>query len=675
DAAELHRRTGGNPFFVAEVLGSREGAVPVTVRDAVLARAARLSEPARRALHAAVVLGPRSSAEVILDCASADASSLDACEEAGLLLRAGSVLEFRHELVREALRSTLPASELRSWHAAALGVLRSRGGSSFAVMAHHAEGAEEPEAALEYAIAAAREAAALRSHKEAVAQYTRAIHFADSSPADTRAELFEGRAFECYLIGRYDEAMHCRKVALGLREEEPNPRMVGDNLRWISRMAWVKGRKDEADHYARKAIEVLDPLPPGRELGMARGNLSALCMLEGSNDDAIRHGEAAIALARALGDREIEAYALNSVGASRARILRNGDWRELEESLRIALEAGLEEHASRAYTNLMAGALYLGDLALAERWMREGLGYTTEHDLEEWRLYLISWRAFIELRRGRWDLALEVGAEIIRNTDVSPISRIQALVAAGLIHARRGSPGASALLDEALSLAIPSGEMQRIGPVRVARAEAAWLAGDAGRAAEELGSCDAEARARCNAWLLGEIAFWEGLVKPPVEAPPEAPTGAATPWTTLLSGDAREAARRFQELGHPYEVALALSTSGDPEVLREAHEGLLRLGAKPAAAIVAKRLRALGVRDLPRAPRASTLANQAGLTARELEVLSLIAKGMRNADIAGALFVSTKTVDHHVSSILGKIGARTRTEAAAWLSAQAEPGP
>ena len=144
------------------------------------------------------------------------------------------------------------------------------------------------------------------------------------------------------------------------------------------------------------------------------------------------------------------------------------------------------------------------------------------------------------------------------------------------------------------------------------------------------------------------------------------PAGAAAkPYALSIAGDWRGAAACWRELGCPYEAALALADAEDPDALRESHEQLLGLGAARAAAIVARRLRELGVRGLPRGPRARTRANPAGLTARELEVLALLVEGMRNAEIAERLVVSTKTVDHHVSAVLRKLGVRTRGEAVA----------
>ena len=110
---------------------------------------------------------------------------------------------------------------------------------------------------------------------------------------------------------------------------------------------------------------------------------------------------------------------------------------------------------------------------------------------------------------------------------------------------------------------------------------------------------------------------------------------------------------------------MALAEADDDEVLLRAIAELQRLGARPATAMVARKLRERGVRGLPRGPRASTRENAAGLTQRQREVLVLVAEGLRNSDIAERLFLSKKTIDHHVSAVLGKIGARTRGEAVA----------
>ena len=115
----------------------------------------------------------------------------------------------------------------------------------------------------------------------------------------------------------------------------------------------------------------------------------------------------------------------------------------------------------------------------------------------------------------------------------------------------------------------------------------------------------------------------------------------------------------------PYEAARALTEADDEDALRAALAELQRLGAGPAARMVARRLRERGARDVPRGPRRSTAANTGRLTSRQLDVLALVAEGHRNTEIAERLFLSRRTVDHHVSAILRKLQVGSRGEAVA----------
>jgi ATP/maltotriose-dependent transcriptional regulator MalT len=300
--------------------------------------------------------------------------------------------------------------------------------------------------------------------------------------------------------------------------------------------------------------------------------------------------------------------------------------------------------------------------AVAYDYLQPALQYTSERGLELRRAYLLGYQAQIELDLGRWQDAVDTAALVLSEPRRSRIPRIVALTVVGRVRARRGDPDVWSPLAEALSLAERGEELQASEPVAVARAEAAWLRGDRDGVEQATAATLALARLRRSRWVVAELGSWRrraGIDDQLVAGE------TAGPYALEVATDWSGAAAQWQELGCPYEAVLARGSADDEASLRRALDELQALGARPAAAIVARRLRERGVRGLPRGPRPQTRANSAGLTARQLEVLALIAEGLRNAEIAQRLVVSKKTVDHHVSAILRKLDVPTRIDAAA----------
>jgi DNA-binding CsgD family transcriptional regulator len=271
----------------------------------------------------------------------------------------------------------------------------------------------------------------------------------------------------------------------------------------------------------------------------------------------------------------------------------------------------------------------------------------------------------VEVNLGRWDEASGSAAVALRDPRSAPVVRVYASVALGLVRARRGDPEASDLLEDAHTVVAATGQLEWVTLVAAARAEAAWLAGDHATVKQVTDDGLALALELQEPWSIAELAYWRWLSGVRDELPEG---NAPIPYRLSIAGEWAQAAKLWRDIGSPYEAALALAAADDETALRRAHDELQALGARPAIAIVARRLRERGARGVPRGPRRQTRANPAGLTGRELEVLTLLVEGMRNAEIAKRLVISEKTVDHHVSAVLRKLDARTRGEASAAAS-------
>lgn len=659
DSATLYHRTGGNPFFVTEVLAAGDSGIPANVRDAVLARAARLSARAHSALEAAAVIGIVVEPSLLSDVFGPATEPVEECVSLGMLRSKGGVLVFRHEIVRETMLETLLPQRRKELHGKVLAALRAVSRPDLlASLAHHAEEAGDATAVLEFAPAAAGHAASLGAHREAASQYARALRCADGLPLETRADILERRAYQCFLTAQFTQAIETHERALECHRILGDRRKEGDSLRALSRILWCTGRIVESGKRAREALALLEQLPPGHELAMAYSAMSSVCMNSEDAEGTLTWGARALELAQRIDDTEVQVHTLNNIGT--IELLRgvSEGRQKVERSLELAHHAGFEEHVGRAYIHLAWAAARTRRFEMMDR-LTAGLEYCGERDLHLWRYWLTTYRSRLELDQGQWTEAADSAAFVIHYSQGESMSRVPALCVLALARARRGDPDFWPLLDEALAHAAPTEQLQHIGPVAAARAEAAWLTGNAVRIDAETRPMFERALEVRDPWTLGELAYWRwraGLLE-------EIPSGAAEPYALQIAGRWARAAMLWTQIGCPYEAASAL-LDGDEPALRQAHAEFERLGARPAAAIVARRLRELGVRDIPRGPRPATRAHPANLTDREFEVLGLIAEGFRNAEIARRLSVSAKTVDHHVSSVLAKLGVRSRTEAA-----------
>jgi len=656
DADDLYRKTGGNPFFVTEVLAAADAEIPNTVRDAVLARAARLSPGARDLLEAVAAVPPRCEPWLLEALAPEAIDRVEECLASGILSSDPEGVVFRHELARLAIEESLPSDQRIILHRKALGALAAppTGSPDLARLAHHAEAAGDAEAVLRFAPEAAVRAASLGAHREAAAQYARALRFDDHLHLEERAEFLGRRAAECYLADENDEAIEAQRAALECYRKLGDRRREGDSLRSLSEILWCPGRIAESRRAGREAVVILEELPPGRELALAYGNLPIFV-------EDFASSQRALELAERLDDTQIVVRTLASLGFGESLRGMSEGVEKLTRALQLAARAGMYEDVGRTFDYLACAFVHTHSYASANEYLDAGIRYCSEHGLELYRLYLLAYRARSELDRGQWADAAATAAAVVRVPRATTMPRTIAQVVLGLVRARRGDPGQSAPLDEAWALSESTDESLRFGPAAAARAEAAWLGGRREEVAGVTQAAFELATRERLPWLIGELASWRRRAG--IEE--AIPDRAAEPYAVQIAGDWERAAQLWTDQGCPYEAALALADADEEEPLRRALDELQRLGARPAAAIVARRLRARGATGLPRGPRPTTEGNPVGLTAREMEVLALVAQGLRNAEIADRLFLVAKTVDHHVSAILRKLDVRTRGQASA----------
>jgi DNA-binding CsgD family transcriptional regulator len=649
--------TSGNPFFVTEVIAAGDARhPPPTIVDAVRARVRTVGTGTQNLLEQLAVVPTASDRWLVERLVPGGMPALATAEEHGLLSVAPARVTFRHELIRRAIADSLPAARRIELNQRVVAALVDHQGADLAAIVHHAAEAGDAAVIARYAPRAAAEASAAGSHREAAAHLRLALD--DRSPFGLaeQADLLERYAIECYTNGD-QAALDAELEAVELRRGLGDPVALGASLRWLSRITWLQGDRPAAERTAAEAIAVLTEAGDDRLLALAYSNRSQLFMLAEQHPEAIVWGERAAGLARKVGDAATYSHALNNVGLAKWRLDDPQGRLDLEESLRVALDANEVEHACRAYVNLVWNLHEDLDLAGAERRLTEGMELADYAEHRMFLGYMHAELARLKLATGDWDEAVRA-AEFVIDAPLS--QRSPALVVLAQVRSRRGEPGAAETTAQAWEIARQLSELQRTAPAAAARAEHAWLHGGDPGALAALETTYAEACRSGVASLRDELAYWMTRFDRPIDQ-----ELSGHPYALQAAGHWREAAAAWQAVGCPYEYAAALAQSPDPEDLLRALAELAALRAEPLAQRVRARLRELGAIRIPRGPAEGTRHNPAGLTERQLEVFRLLGEGLTNGEIAGRLVLSVRTVDNHVAAVLAKLGLRSRREARA----------
>jgi DNA-binding CsgD family transcriptional regulator len=650
DATELHRLTAGNPFFVTEVLQAGNDGLPASVRDAVLARTRALSTPAREALDTAALLGSRMQSELLVSLID-NPLVTDELISHGLLIKDRDDLRFRHEIARVAIEEAIPPYRKAAIHTKIMQALLSAGSDDNARLAFHAEGSDDAALVLTYAPRAARRAAELGARREAAAQYERALRFVPATDMRTRAELLDNLATQ---LGFFEEWEERCSEAVALWHALGDSRRESDSLLSLAWGSWWLCRGADFRQAAEAALKLAEPLGPSPQLAWASNTLAFRHMSEGRYQESltlirqVREMAAQLGLDDVISDcHTLEAQVVRALGE---------DWTPpMWAALQIALAGGHEFRAYNAF--LFLSILYCADLRNdeAEQIFNEALAYCDLHDVG--KPCLLAERAGVLEKLGRWDECVSIIGAVLDERSVSPANRMQSLSILAKVMARRGQDGYWQYLDEARDSSIGLEEPEWLIFVGLARIEAHWLEGrpDAARAElDRIRDASAGLAIAYRRWLALWTRRLTGIAEP-IDL---------EPFASQIAGDGERAAELWDRLGYRYEAALALLDTKDEPHLRESLARLSDLGAEAAARLVRQTMRDLGIRSIPAGTRPATKAHPRGLTAREQQILELLSEGRSNEEISASLFISVRTVEHHVSAILGKLGATSRKDAA-----------
>ncbi|HET6166872.1 MAG TPA: AAA family ATPase [Marmoricola sp.] len=654
DAHELHELTGGNPFFVGEVLAIGDSVVPPSVADVVRARVRRHSPAGQRILAGAAVLGRSAPASLIASVAGVPAAVIDECVATGTLVPTGQDVTFRHELTRRAVEKDIPHVQATELHRIALMALE-REGADEAELTHHAVGAGEPDAVLRYAPRAGRAAADASAHREAVVQFERALTLADRMSPEEYASIEEAVAESLSTRDQWADAEPHWQRAIAAHRSLGDTESLARCLRRYGVCLWRLCRTAES----RETHEEFFQLMQGADDSFERAN----AYYYRSMTETITAEERQSALdectriAKDLDDHLVLGR------ACLAKAFVNGiegivDFDALEEALEHGFQSGDHQLTACAYTNLYECSIDQLRFEASARY-DESLAFALDHEQHTYSLCLRGSRVTELLRHGANAEAIDLALATLEEM-VSPVNQMHIYVGLTRAGFRLGRPEARDWLDRLWTLGRGNDETGWVVQIAAVTAEAAWLTGDAGLVTDEVmrsydrGLTD-------DPWFHGELSAWLMRLGHSVDR------GRALvgPFALEVGGRYTEAAEAWRQLQCPFEEAVALTSTDEPDSMRRALEIFTEIGATPAAALVRRALQGRGIKvAAPRGPRATTAAHPAGLTAREAEVLEALCEGLTNAEIAQRLYLSPRTVDHHVSSILAKLGVSTRAEAA-----------
>lgn len=710
----MHARSEGNPFVVEEMLRAAldQGVyrkvtgwdskaladlkMPDTVRELVGRRLERLSQQHAEIMRAAAVLGSSFDYRTLVAVSGATEEAVQAALQASVeeqlveeVQAAVDTFRFRHALTREAIYEDVIRPKRERLHARAAAVLRELPGTPTVDLAHHLLAANQLDEAVPVCLRAAEEAERRSGFREAAELYERAVpHITDKRMRGEvlcrlgRIHHFSGDAADESYLGE----------GIDLMEACGQFREAAAYHGWLGRSLWMRSRHDLAFREYELARTNLEPYGPSEELAYIYLRLADMHCFQTRSAQALVLAELALSTAEAAGADAARIWAYGSLGLAyytSGQVSKGIEY--VDRSYREAAERGLTWITATSLQNsieLRIFAFRAAEAAEAVNLLRRQPGALSETGAE----FIEGMRRFRLGEPKKAAVHLDKALSLIGDGSGHEFIWIQlhrALVFGSLgrfEEARRILPARDVEREkqDAVLLAYAAGRINLDAgdlpaAVREVNIYIAMMEWTRTHLPDEMLVLDVAVESLLRSGMITEAERLIAQTRPPDSEDPMLRRMQGR--LALAQGDLNAASKAFTDVAHFFETveyreeesrtrralaqtkALAGDHAGAEAELRRVLAYADAFGASFEGMSARRQISEFGIRGIPRGPRPSTRSHPARLTNRELEVLNLMANGSGNQEIAKRLFLSPKTIDHHVSSILGKLGVHSRMEA------------